>query len=271
MISDGKDQMWWRYAGFVDLAMRSEIGERYTSAAQKARVITESWVEENMYCPACSSDSLEQTRRGLELVDFQCEECDEGFQAKSQKRPFGRKVLDSAWTPMDAAVSAGVAPGFFFLQYRADAWRVSRFFVVPGHFVTPMVVEQRVPLRETARRAGWVGCNILLNRIVDAAKIQVIEGDRVHPASEVRERWRQFAFVRESRPEGRGWIGDVLSCVQRLGKSEFTLAEMYSFESELAERHPKNTNVRPKIRQQLQDLRRHSVVEFLGSGRYRLR
>jgi len=146
--------MWWRYAGFVDLAMRPGIGERYTSAAQKARVITEAWVEENMYCPACSSESLEHTRRGFELVDFRCGECDEGFQAKSQKHPFGRKVLDSAWRPMEAAVSAGVAPGFFLLQYRADAWRVSRFFVVPGHFVTPMVVERRVPLRETARRAA---------------------------------------------------------------------------------------------------------------------
>ena len=263
--------MWWRYAGFVDLAMRSEIGERYTSAAQKARVITEAWVEENMYCPACSSDSLEHTRRGLELVDFRCGECDEGFQAKSQKHPFGRKVLDSAWRPMEAAVSAGEAPGFFFLQYRAEAWQVSRFFVVPGHFVTPMVVERRAPLRETARRAGWIGCNILLDRIVDTAKIAVVEGDRVYPASEVRERWRQFAFVREARPEGRSWIGDVLSCVQRLGKSEFTLVEMYAFESELSECHPRNKNVRPKIRQQLQALRKHNVVEFLGRGRYRLR
>lgn len=263
--------MRWRYAGFVNPAMPSEIGEGYTSAAQKARVITEAWVEENMYCPACFSDSLDHTRRGLELVDFRCGECDEGFQAKSQKHPFGRKVLDSAWRPMEAAVSAGAAPGFFFLQYRADAWRVSRFFVVPGHFVTPMVVEKRVPLRETARRAGWVGCNILLERIAHAAKIPVIEGNRVYPASEVRERWRQFAFVREAHPEGRGWIGDVLSCVQRLGKSEFTLANMYTFESELAERHPRNKNVRPKIRQQLQVLREHNVIGFIGRGRYLLR
>src|SRR3990172_6540244 len=271
MISDGKDQMWWRYAGFVDLTMRPGIGERYTSAAQKARVITEAWVEENMYCPACSSESLEHTRRGFELVDFRCGECDEGFQAKSQKHPFGRKVLDSAWRPMEAAVSAGVAPGFFLLQYRADAWRVSRFFVVPGHFVTPMVVERRVPLRETARRAGWVGCNILLERIVDAAKIPVVEGDHIHPAREVRERWRQFAFVREAPPAGRGWIGDVLSCLQRLGKPEFKLTDVYGFESELAKRHPTNKNVKPKIRQQLQVLRKHNVIDFLGRGRYRLR
>jgi len=259
-----------RDVSFVDLAMRSDLGEGYRSAAQKARVITEAWVQDNMYCPACSSDSLEQTRRGLELVDFRCGECDEGFQAKSQSHPFGRKVLDSAWRPMNAAVSAGRAPGFFFLQY-ADSWRVSRFFVVPGHFVTPMVVERRTPLRETARRAGWIGCNLLLERIADAAKIPVVERNRIHPASEVRERWRQFAFVRGVHPEGRGWIGDVLSCVQRLGETEFTLDEMYAFAAELGERHPKNKNVKPKIRQQLQILRKNNVIGFLGRGRYRMR
>ena len=251
--------------------MRSELGEGYKSASQKARVITEAWVEDNMYCPACSSDSLEHTRRGLELIDFRCGECDEGFQAKSKRHPFGRKVSDSAWRPMNEAVSVGEAPGFFFLQYGADAWRVSRFFVVPGHFVTPMVVERRAPLRATARRAGWIGCNILLEMIADAAKIPVVEGNRIHPASEVRQHWRQFAFVREAHPEGRGWIGDVLACVQRLGKPEFTLDDMYAYETELGERHPRNKNVRPKIRQQLQVLRKHNVIDFVERGRYRLR
>ncbi|HEV8594556.1 MAG TPA: DpnI domain-containing protein [Thermoplasmata archaeon] len=254
----------------MELAMRSDLGEAYKSASQKARVITEAWVEDNMYCPACSSDSLEHTRRGLELVDFRCGRCHEGFQAKSKKHPFGRKVVDSAWRPMSDAVSAGKAPGFFFLQYGADAWRVSRFFVVPGHFVTPMVIERRARLRETARRAGWTGCNIILERIADAAKIPVVEGDRIYRANEVRERWRRFAFVREALPEGRGWIGDVLSCVQRLGKTEFTLNEMYGFAAELGARHPGNKNVRPKIRQQLQILRKQRVVEFLERGRYRL-
>jgi type II restriction enzyme len=34
--------------------------------------------------------------------------------------------------------------------------------------------------------------------------------------------------------------------------------------------HPLNRNIRPKIRQQLQVMRDHGVLEFLGQGRYRI-
>lgn len=43
----------------------------------------------------------------------------------------------------------------------------------------------------------------------------------------------------------------------------------YAFESWLALRHPKNHNIKPKIRQQLQFLRDKGFVEFLGDGRYK--
>jgi type II restriction enzyme len=33
--------------------------------------------------------------------------------------------------------------------------------------------------------------------------------------------------------------------------------------------HPQNRNIEAKIRQQLQMLRDHGLIEFLGNGRYR--
>jgi hypothetical protein len=35
--------------------------------------------------------------------------------------------------------------------------------------------------------------------------------------------------------------------VRKLAKSEFSLGEMYDFEEELRELHPKNRRIRPKI------------------------
>ncbi|MHA2064423.1 MAG: Dam-replacing domain protein [Candidatus Thorarchaeota archaeon] len=69
----------------------------------------------------------------------------------------------------------------------------------------------------------------------------------------------------------RGWTSDVLRCVRKLGKSEFSLQEMYDFEEELRELHPKNRHIRPKIRQQLQVLRDQGVVRFIERGRYGMR
>jgi len=208
---------------------------------------------------------------GTKLIDFRCSSCDESFQLKSQMHRFGRRVLDSAWSVMAPAVKESRAPGFFFLQYLPDAWRVSRLFIVPGHFITPQVVEKRKELSPTARRAGYIGCYVLLGNIPEEVRIPVVDAPVIHAPSEVRDRWRRFAFVKRRAAEGRGWIGDVLACVERLGKREFTLGDVYDFEKELRERHPRNLNVQPKIRQQLQVLRKHGIIEFLGRGRYRLR
>jgi type II restriction enzyme len=72
----------------------------------------------------------------------------------------------------------------------------------------------------------------------------------------------------EAEPQARGWLADVLRCVERL-YSTFTLENVYSFEVELAAKHPKNRNIRPKIRQQLQVLRDLGLVEFMTPGVYR--
>lgn len=67
----------------------------------------------------------------------------------------------------------------------------------------------------------------------------------------------------------RGWLMDVLICINKIPNQLFTLAEVYSFEDELYIKHPKNNNIRPKIRQQLQFLRDKGFIEFLGNGNYR--
>ena len=71
----------------------------------------------------------------------------------------------------------------------------------------------------------------------------------------------------KTNPELRGWLADVLSCVERLF-STFTIDDMYGFEEELATRHPENHNIRPKIRQQLQVLRDLGLVKFVTPGLY---
>jgi type II restriction enzyme len=73
------------------------------------------------------------------------------------------------------------------------------------------------------------------------------------------------------KTEARGWTLDVLNVVRSLNKTDFYLADVYAHEDELAELHPKNAHIRDKIRQQLQILRDLRLLEFLGSGLYRLK
>ena len=71
--------------------------------------------------------------------------------------------------------------------------------------------------------------------------------------------------------ETRGWTLDVLNVVHSLDKTDFSLADVYAHEHELAELHPKNAHIRPKIRQQLQILRDLRLLDFLSPASYRLR
>ena len=93
----------------------------------------------------------------------------------------------------------------------------------------------------------------------------------VRPKDIVLEEWQKTLFLRSESPETRGWLLDVMNCVESLGKREFTLDEVYAFERHLGDLYPGNQNVRPKIRQQLQYLRDRGFVEFVSRGNYRLR
>lgn len=62
-----------------------------------------------------------------------------------------------------------------------------------------------------------------------------------------------------------------MACVEAIGRPEFTLEEVYAFEPRLAHVYPANSNIRPKITQQLQVLRDMGWLTFEGRGRYALR
>ncbi|MBA2492561.1 MAG: hypothetical protein H0V34_12990 [Gammaproteobacteria bacterium] len=61
-----------------------------------------------------------------------------------------------------------------------------------------------------------------------------------------------------------------MECVEKRGKKEFSLREMYEFEGSLQRRFPGNRHIGPKIRQHLQVLRDKRWLSFLGNGRYKL-
>ena len=54
-------------------------------------------------------------------------------------------------------------------------------------------------------------------------------------------------------------------------KDRFSLQELYQFESYLQRIHPRNQNVRPKMRQQLQILRDLGLIELTRPGNYEVR
>ena len=248
-----------------------EVRTPFVSASQSARVSSEGWVQREMYCPACGQASLDRFPNNAPVADFACAACDETFELKSTKGRFGRKIVDGAYRTMIERLKGDAVPNLMLMSYDAVRRDVTDLIVVPSQFITPAIIERRPPLAPTARRAGWEGCNILWTEIPAIARINLVLAQVAMPVDDVLAHWKRVAFLKQESFARRGWLLDVMFCVERIGRPVFTLAEVYRFEGWLAERYPENRNIRPKIRQQLQVLRDRGFLKFLGGGRYALK
>lgn len=258
----------------MNLALDPGVAEGYSSKAQRSRVITESWAAENLYCLNCANDRIDAHRPNKRVEDFLCPSCDRRIQLKASRGGHGNTVSNSAYEPKMEAIQSNAAPDYAFMGFDPDAWRVTELFVVPGHFMTPSVIEKRKPLSSDARRSGWVGSNILLNRIPDAGHIHLIKNGSPLPRDLARDRFQQTAFLGDESASARDWTAAVMDCIDDLDVNPgetFMLQDVYEYEDRLQELYPDNNHIRAKIRQQLQVLRDEHLIDFLGGGEYRLR
>jgi len=254
------------------LSMHSGIADAYKSASQRARVISEFWAEENLYCPACTSDSLSRLPHNTKSLDFKCASCDTGYQLKSGSKGFGRCIPDGTYATMRATIVSGRTPSLFMLHYDLANWKVRNLSVVPSFAFPLSCLQRREALSATARRAGWVGCNIVLTNIPPDARIPMVADGIEEKPSKVRRRYGLLRPIADLNATQKGWALDVLNVVRSLGGDTFTLRQILEHSRDLQRLHPENRHVEAKIRQQLQVLRDLGLLEFVDNrGTYRLK
>jgi type II restriction enzyme len=241
----------------MDLHFNLVLAENYKSGSQRSRVITEDWVAHNSYCPICGNPILRHYENNRPVADFCCDNCKADFELKSKNCKngnLGHKVTDGEYSTMISRITSLRNPNFFFMTYNDD-FDVNNFIFVPNHFFVPDIIEARAPLAETARRAGWTGCNILVDEIPDSGKIYIVKNSAEIDKHEVLANYQRIEGLKTNNLNSRGWLLDVLGCIDKLKSDDFTLDQMYSFDKLLKTKHPENNFVRDKIRQQLQLLR----------------
>jgi len=244
--------------------------EGYKSNSQIARVVTEPWATDNLYCPACTNNEIESTKANNKVFDYLCSQCDSRYQLKSSSKKFGRKLLDGAYETMRKAVMHGDAPNFITLQYSREKQEVNNLVLIPDFVITESCIEIRSPLSKKAIRHDYVGCNILLHAIPVDVRIPMITDGKVISRNLVRHVFKKITRFKDIKVSQRGWTLDVLNCVRLLKKENFSLADMYRFEKHLQSQHPSNHHIQAKIRQQLQVLRDMGLLAFDSRGLYRV-
>ncbi|HOT13626.1 MAG TPA: DpnI domain-containing protein [Bacteroidales bacterium] len=252
----------------MNLSFNIKLAEGYQSNSQIARVLTENWVLTNSYCPSCGDLPLSGFQNNRPVADFYCKKCSEEFELKSKSGKLTNTITDGAYSTMIERISSENNPNFFFLTY-SNNWTVNDFLIIPKQFFTEEIIIKRQPLAPTARRTGWIGCNIDISKVAESGKVFLVKNSKVIDQEVVKQSFNKTLFLRQQSSDAKGWILDIMKCVDEIKTNEFNLDDVYAFEKKLKLKYPDNNFIKDKIRQQLQLLRDKGMIEFVGRGKYR--
>jgi type II restriction enzyme len=166
----------------VELFGDISLGTGYISRPQRARKISESWIAANGYCLNCESNRLVPTATNTRSRDFFCDKCAHPYELKSKCGMFSTRILDGAYDAMLRTIREGKTPTFLLLEYSAS-WRIDGLTAIHHSLITETSIQRRKPLASSARRAGWVGCNIVIPAIAVEGRIPILRDGIMQPRS----------------------------------------------------------------------------------------
>lgn len=251
----------------MNLLFDLKLAENYKSNSQIARVLTEDWVLKNSYCPSCGNRDLNNYNRNNPAADFYCQNCSSDFELKSFRALPKLKIVNGAYNSMINKILSNKNPNFFFLQY-SSSYSVLNYLTIPKYFFTSEIIEKRKPLSQEARRANWIGCNILYGNLPQTGIIYIVKDSKAINPKIVLQQWQKTSFLLDQKLSNRGWAIELIGLVDKISSDTFTIKDVYKFEGFLKQKYPNNRFIKPKIRQQLQVLRDKGLIRFLGKGIY---
>ncbi|MCF0218944.1 MAG: restriction endonuclease [Muribaculaceae bacterium] len=253
----------------MNLIFDTTIAQGYHGKTQIARVLTEDWVTHNMYCPICGNQMLRHYEANKPVADFYCDACHNDFELKSKEKAsgeLGKMINDGQYDKMIERITSCQNPNFFFMHY--SDFKVRNLILIPNHYFVPEIIVKRNSLAETARRAGWTGCKINIENIPQSGKIFIIHNGEIMDKTSVKHQYERTLFLKDGDLKNRGWILDVMSCIEKIPTRDFTLEQVYAFTTELQAKHPQNNHIQAKVRQQLQFLHDRGFIDFTSRGHY---
>lgn len=242
----------------------------YKSKSQRARVLTENWMELNMFCPVCGKLILKHYQANRPVADFFCEECKSEYELKSQekkKSSFPNIIPDGCYDTMIQRINSLNNPHLFVMMHYNQ--QVNNLIFIPNFFFTPAIIIKRPQLKESARRAGWVGCNINIGAVPADAKISIIADGKLISIQRIVNNYNRLLSLRTDKLQNRGWLMDAMNCIDLIHSESFSLKDIYQYVDMLKIKHPTNNHIKDKLRQQLQILRDKGFIEFTSRGNYR--
>lgn len=135
----------------------------FKSKSQRARVALETWARLNLWCHNCGNPNLATLPPNAPVADLYCPACAMQYQVKSQDGRFGDAILGAGYEPLYQRILAKDVPDYLLIEYDSKREQLVHVNLIRGIDFTPECLQKRKELSQTARRAGWVGCNIRIS------------------------------------------------------------------------------------------------------------
>ena len=94
--------------------------------------------------------------------------------------------------------------------------------------------------------------------------LRFVESDGVTKYYEVVEKTNKVKIENDT------WNNNILECIRRIGKIEFTMKDICRLEKDLQEKHLDSNSIRASISHTLQELRDAGLIAFIDRGKYRI-
>lgn len=114
----------------MDIYFDQKLADNYRSKSQIARILTESWALNNIYCPRCGHDKILHFPNNSAVADFYCPSCNSEYELKSKKAPLVKKFRTGHMIPFFRGSRVKTIPIFLFLptMKMPCAWKIYGLF-----------------------------------------------------------------------------------------------------------------------------------------------
>lgn len=252
----------------MNLLLDTKLADAYKiSQSQKSKALTEPWVLNNFNCPFCNS-KLYQHHANNKCADFYCKKCNEDFELKSCCGKFSRnKITGSAYEATVEKISSNKSSNWILLERNDE--KVTGLIFIPKYFFYSDMIEKRNPLSDSAQRKGWIGCLIHLNMIPSFGKIQYVKNGKEVNKKLIKYKLDRAIKFKNIDPKHKDWKLEILSIIDSIPETTFSLDDLYEHIEALKPNHQKNSNIDANIRGTMQCLRDEGYIKFLDSEGYR--
>ena len=149
----------------------SKVPSKWKSNSRIYGEACEYWLSDNIRCPECKLGKMIKLTANIPVVDHACDSCGATFQVKAKngkivKKDGSANIVGAEYkTTLSSLRSHDGRPwAMILISYCRKSNVVKEVFYVPSSNIRESNIIPRKPLSQSARRAGWQGCNIVFER-----------------------------------------------------------------------------------------------------------